>query len=486
MATSAFAFSLIGPFKDGANGVTEGWHSPGFGGMPGGLGYSLQFDVGGPMFPTEAYRWNVPVITYAYDESFIRYFGSNGVYAVDRAFQILNELPAASQMTADLSEFPYDSRGVNNTAQALGMNDIKSQVLAVMTEQMGLANAERFVWGLRGRIVIGGTPFYSVVRMNYDPVTLAPSAYVNGVLYAYRVEEPLGVPIFPPWASAVEIADPDPLTRKYTSVSASFNNPDDALVEVGSSIFSTDPSLSSGHFLRGLTRDDAGGLRFLLTPANIAVESLLTNVNLFTNTSPWTVVVGTNTTVPTNIFNIPGISTGTNATNNIRAGLRGGVDKITFQRVNFDSLLGPGFFAMTNRYDDIVTTNGVRYRRKVERVLTAPDFVLVAEDLGLIQGVPNTFRRTGTAGWVNNNLLNGRGTQNGPGLISPPIQLSFTDNAPFYTQSGVDAIGSEQDVPFVWATFDGSTNAPIIYPAFLNYTAEQISEQVFGPSPEFP
>jgi hypothetical protein len=50
----------------------------------------------------------------------------------------------------------------------------------------------------------------------------------------------------------------------------------------------------------------------------------------------------------------------------------------------------------------------------------------------------------------------------------------------------VGAIGTDQDVPFVWATFDGSTNDPIIYPAFLNYTAEQIAEQIFGPSPEFP
>ena len=36
----------------------------------------------------EEYRWNVPVLTYAFDQSFLDYFGSNGVAAVEKAFQI--------------------------------------------------------------------------------------------------------------------------------------------------------------------------------------------------------------------------------------------------------------------------------------------------------------------------------------------------------------------------------------------------------------
>ena len=30
----------------------------------------------------EEYRWNSPIVTYTYDESFLSYFGSNGVVAV--------------------------------------------------------------------------------------------------------------------------------------------------------------------------------------------------------------------------------------------------------------------------------------------------------------------------------------------------------------------------------------------------------------------
>jgi hypothetical protein len=36
-------------------------------------------DIGGPMYISNGYRWNVPVITYGFDQSFLDYFGSNGV-----------------------------------------------------------------------------------------------------------------------------------------------------------------------------------------------------------------------------------------------------------------------------------------------------------------------------------------------------------------------------------------------------------------------
>lgn len=72
------AFSLLGPY--------ESW-------MQTSNSFRQPADIGGPMNVGEEYRWNVPVLTYAFDESFLSYFGSNGVYAVEQAFQILNALP---------------------------------------------------------------------------------------------------------------------------------------------------------------------------------------------------------------------------------------------------------------------------------------------------------------------------------------------------------------------------------------------------------
>src|SRR6266487_708950 len=67
------SFSLLGPYAP--------WQvTP--------IGYNLPGDIGGPMRLSDGYRWNVPVITYGFDPSFIGYFGTNGIAAVEAAFQI--------------------------------------------------------------------------------------------------------------------------------------------------------------------------------------------------------------------------------------------------------------------------------------------------------------------------------------------------------------------------------------------------------------
>src|SRR5580700_3475220 len=80
---SAWGFALLGPFAP--------W-------MVEPLTYRLPNAIGGPMKMGEGYRWNVPVITYGFDQSFLDYFGTNGVAAVESAIQILNDLPPASQV----------------------------------------------------------------------------------------------------------------------------------------------------------------------------------------------------------------------------------------------------------------------------------------------------------------------------------------------------------------------------------------------------
>jgi len=82
-APSSFGFALLGPFAPWMQ-ETNGVVFPG--------------DIGGPMNIGNGYRWNVPIVTYGFDQSFLDYFGTNGVAAVEGAFQILNDLPPASQI----------------------------------------------------------------------------------------------------------------------------------------------------------------------------------------------------------------------------------------------------------------------------------------------------------------------------------------------------------------------------------------------------
>ena len=112
MTSYASAFALLGPYED--------WMQPTH-------GFRYDTDVGGPMNLGKEYRWNVPVLTYAFDQSFLDYFGTNGVAAVEQAIQILNALPPASQLNP--SNYPPEALRVNYVARALGLIDLKSQTI---------------------------------------------------------------------------------------------------------------------------------------------------------------------------------------------------------------------------------------------------------------------------------------------------------------------------------------------------------------------
>jgi hypothetical protein len=118
-APNARAFSLLGPF--------EPWMTISNGFFP-----SDENDIGGPMCISNGYRWNVPVVTYGFDQSFLDYFGTNGVAAVENAIQILNDLPPASQIV--LTNYPFDSQFENFEAQSLSVYDLKSETLHLLLE----------------------------------------------------------------------------------------------------------------------------------------------------------------------------------------------------------------------------------------------------------------------------------------------------------------------------------------------------------------
>ena len=250
----ARAFSLDGPIANAG----DSWQQPV-------IGYGIDGDLSAPKNLGEEYRRNVQVMYYACNANFLDFFGSNGVSAVDGAFAVLNGLTNVDRYSPNLTEFPLESRHLNYQAQALGLFDLKSWVLgALMMEQLGLADPVRYNWTLHDRVHDSGPGVppcpggmeYLVVQRNFDVISsplnqLQYSPYINDVLYSYYIVEICNAPI-PPQAVTIPFST-DPLADTYSPV-ASFN-------------------IGYGNFYTGLTRDDAAGLRYLLSTNNMNTES---------------------------------------------------------------------------------------------------------------------------------------------------------------------------------------------------------------------
>lgn len=477
-AWSVCAFTLIGPFAP--------WQT-------GALGYNLRgLDIGGPMTLSEGYRWNVPIINYAFDSSFLNYFGSNGVIAVERAIQILNDLGAMSLIESNGNELlingqpvPYETRRFNGDAEVLGLLDVKSTALTLLLEEMGLAQPERYVYGLRARETetIAGVTFtnYLTVQRNFHPLTLRPTNSVNLIPYGYQIFEPIRPGDY---ASAVEIPPDFAVIGEfaYSSVSSGLGNPDFEVAQFVDNFNFIFAGLLPGQFFTGLTFDDVGGLRFLYSTNNLKVENLLPTVTggqPALGGSPWTpflgltnfFFIGTNFFFNTNVF----------GTNNLRVqGLRPGVNQMRFERVNYDSLVGQTFEPVTNRFLDTTISNSAPVIQPVERRIVQPDILFLAGDLGVtIDPFPVLSRRSGTGGWQNNDAINGGLAQAGPGVIAPQVQISFSDQLPFFIDIAPSFFGFFFG-NFLWGSFDGSDNPPIVFPDYGGFTADDLRNLAVG------
>lgn len=180
--------------------------------------------------------------------------------------------------------------------------------------------------------------------------------------------------------------------------------------------------------------------------------------------------------------------------------LRPGLTKVTFQRVNYDSIVGQLFHPITNLFTDVMISNSTVVLQPIQRVVTQPDIIFTAERLGLVAGlVPALVRRTDTTGWQNNDAINGVDTETdgGPGVIQPTVVISFTDQLPYWGNSsggyfvtagtlsylgieggGPYGLGDESSASrsYIWGSFDGTTNAPIIYPAYGSLTVQDLRQ----------
>jgi hypothetical protein len=436
------AFSLIG--------LPDTWQVPA-------LGYNLPLfippsgiDIGGPMNLSEEYRWNSPVVTYAYDESCLNYFGAAGVAAVEKAIRILNDLPSASAMSPDLSEFSLDTRRFNYEATALSLFDLTSVTLSCFLEHMGLTAAERYVWTLRARVVVNNIPIYHTIKRSFDPVTLEPSSYVNGTLYTYSIRQTLANPDV--WEAIDLVVDPN--APAVTSVAAYMGIASGAVDNRGAITI-----IAPGIFYTGLTRDDAGALRYIYHRNNANVENLQPGTIGSSSGCPWCIPGGTNAVA-------------------VNTALRPGVEKITFVRLEFDSIIGqsPTF---TNRYTDVYITNGMTFRQTVERVSNLPDILISAADLGVAVNTGTPVPYTRNASYVNNDTINGGSgvIKAGPGNIQPTIEMSFSNVGPWIENFGD---GSEEFglIGLIWGSFDGTTNAPVVFP--IGTSIQEIESRVLS------
>lgn len=422
-ARSASAFALLGPFAP--------W-------MTQQLSYQDGISIGGPMNIGEGYRWNVPVITYGYDQSFLDFFGTNGVAAVESAIQVLNNLPPASQI--DPTSYPLNSSRVNYAAQEQNLIDLKSYAMSMLLEQMGLAQPTRYIYCLHDFVLTNGTPNYTVLMRNFDPITWQPSTDVNGVGYFPQITLNWGYAIFGSDIIAFSTYFPiEPVIwvqdRTYIIDPSQQADDWDAVADNTPSQWYNEGTVNGGvqpgrfYLFGSLTQDDAGGLAYLLNSNTVAPESLL-----------------------------PGVQgAGTNASNFVNAALRPGVEKITFQRIDYISPSNHTFPAITNTYVDSYFTNGVLQQQTLQRVITQPDILFTAHYVPGMQVVS----RSGTSNWMNN----GYSGHDGPGVIQPPVQINFNQLGPsLYTYGTYPQ--SDPYVPFpLWASYDQTTNDPLVFPS---------------------
>ena len=165
----------------------------------GGVNFNVTDDLGGPKELKQFFRWNMPYLTYSFDLSFVQYFGIEGMAAVDEAFRVVNDFfipedkaySGVSSMDFARDGFlsNYNTAWVNTTAQNEQIIDIKSIVLGMVVNHLGVGNPHRYAFTIRSISTnTTGTQWNFNVRLkNYDPLTWAPTDVINGVTYSYRL-----------------------------------------------------------------------------------------------------------------------------------------------------------------------------------------------------------------------------------------------------------------------------------------------------------
>lgn len=424
VAPQAHGFALLGPYENWMDITNSFWKSD---------------DIGGPMDIKAGYRWNVPVVSYGFDRSFLDYFGSNGVEAVESAMNILNSLPPASALV--LTDYPLSAGYRNYQAEAQNLCDLKSATLSLLVEHLGLAQPIRSIFLLRKWDPILSSLWYLgagppwpdgavpnlIAERNFDPQTLTSTNVVNNSLYSGLVYiGALGSNGIPTLADVIE-NKLDPLDASSPPVGENF-------------LSGYDSYDHSGFAYTGLTYDDVGGLSYLLATNNVNFENLLPDV------------------YPT-----------VDNQSLVNGALRPGVEKITFVPHPFDTG-SSAFTPLTNAFTDTYITDGQVLHQQLKRVIRQPDFIFSAADLGKQNSGAPYYLRTGTTNWINHASLNGSATTAGPGVIAPPVNITFHKLGGWVASSEPSPERSSWVSIERWGSFDQSTNPPVVYPDLSSQT----------------
>jgi len=225
----------------------------------------------------------------------------------------------------------------------------------------------------------------------------------------------------------------------------------------------------------------------------------LATLTSVTNVLPVVILANTGTIPQFFVFNE--VTTFTNFTylvNLVNCGtntvaVRQGIEHLTFIRRDFDPLLGTTWDPITNFYHLTAVTN-VPIVQTLRRIVTQPDILFTTGDLLAGPEVMLAFNEFTRSTPNFNSVATG---QPGPGTIAPGVVFTFNDVGPFFENGGpyfkaiggVFGAGGTPDTnslqSFQWGSFDGSTNAPILYPssASLADLEAELYFQVITPSP---
>jgi hypothetical protein len=316
-----------------------------------------------------------------------------------------------------------------------------------------------------------GTPPVPVLKTNYTPVFLVRYNYTfanvftnhyttgSAKVYNITVSTPNGAPVGSPGITNVTITQVPSVGGDFFVLPPFYTNvcPID--------IIPTGPIVA--------TLSSTNGLALVLTnttTTNIASE--VYEVTYFTNYSyainPVTCTQGA---APTNLFQ--------------------GIAKIQLVKSTYDSLLGQFFSPITNNYTLVAVINGQPVVQYLQRVVTTPDFLFSAADID--QGGVGSFARN--VSFDQNNAYSGLA---GPGTITSPSIITFNkagpayydgtlnvsdvlNGTPFFTElPGSDLADTFFQAYFVMASYDGTTNAPVVYPngTSIDQLANQVLMQV--------
>ncbi len=152
--------------------------------------------------------------------------------------------------------------------------------------------------------------------------------------------------------------------------------------------------------------------------------------------------------------------------------LTGGIEKMSFVRRDFDSLLGRFFEPITNNYTLMTMTNSTLRPMRVIRPVTQPDFLFTAVDAPLTPGpaAPGFSIYSRNVNFGTNGLGQYYTGLAGPGTIDPSTVITFNKGAPiWFNYSGLGAYNpntaeANSILFWYWGSYDGSTNAPVVYP----------------------